>query len=69
VGAFGLLSMVIVQVTVMHRIIFLFDYGLWERLAVYPILAWNAVIGAWLLFGYRERGKLLVPPASEAAAG
>jgi len=53
-GVVGLVAVTVLSVTVTRRSLFLFDYGLWERLSVYTILLWEAVIGAWLLFAARR---------------
>jgi hypothetical membrane protein len=48
-GVVGVLAVVVLGVTSTRRETFLLGYGLWERLSVYTILAWDLVTGVWLL--------------------
>jgi hypothetical membrane protein len=50
----GLLAVIMLAVTISHHRIVLLDYGAWERLSVYTIMTWEAVMGGWLLVSRRR---------------
>jgi hypothetical membrane protein len=48
-GSIGILAAAMFTVTVARQKIFALDYASWERLSVYTILTWDALVGGWLI--------------------